>query len=130
MTPEVFPIAAASAAVTALLGSNPTKFWPFARAPHAKTEAIAAAPYALWQVVYGNPENTLGCAPITDLYGVQIDAYASTVTEARQVAAALRDAFEAAQNHVVAFNGEFKDDPTGLYRVSFTADFWTDRSGS
>ena len=124
MTPDVFNIAKQSSAVTALLGTTP-RFYPFGKAPQNETR-----PYAVWQVVYGNPDNSLSCVPTEDSYGVQVDAYAKTATDAREVAAALRDAFEESFNHVVSWNGEFWESATGLYRVSFTAEFWTTRPGS
>lgn len=123
MYPPIFSIATGSGAVTALLGSNPTRFYPFSSAPQNETR-----PYAVHQLIYGNPDNSLSCIPSEDLYGIQVDAYAQTATAAREVAAALRDAFEASYNHVVAWNGEEKDIPTGLYRVSMTVEFWTERS--
>ena len=125
MYPSVFSIAAASPAVTATLGSSPTRFWPFGH-----SEAKGPRPYAVHQLVYGNPDNSLSCVPTTDLFGVQVDCYAQTVSAARGVAGALRDAFEASLNHVVAWNGEDWEPATGLYRVGFTVEFWTERSSS
>ena len=125
MYPPVFTIAAQSPAVTAVLGSHPVRYYPFGKVPQNETR-----PYAVWQVVYGAPDNSLSCVPTEDSYGVQVDAYAKTATDAREVAAALRDAFEESFNHVVSWNGEFWESATGLYRVSFTAEFWTTRPGS
>lgn len=121
MYPDVFTIAVADAAVTALLGSNPTRLWPFGEAPQDEDR-----PYAVHQLIYGSPENTLACVPASDLFGVQFDAYAKTVSGARSVAEALRDAYEP-HAYVVAWNGEFREAATGLYRVSFTVEFHTDR---
>lgn len=125
MYPQVFQIAAADAGVTGVLGSNPVRFWPFGKAPQNETR-----PYAVHQLVYGNPDNSLSCTPSVDLFGIQIDAYAKSVTDARNVAEALRDAFEATYNHVVSWNGEDWEQATGLYRVSFTVEFWTERPSS
>jgi hypothetical protein len=125
MYPPVFSIAAANAGVTAVLGTNPVRLWPFGKAPQNETR-----PYAIQQLIYGNPDNSLSCVPSIDNFGVQIDAYAKTVTEARNVAAALRDAFEETYNHVVSWNGEDWEVSTGLFRVSFTVEFWTDRASS
>ena len=124
MTPPVFQIAASSTAVTGLLGSNPTRFWVPGTSPQPG-EPGYGLPYAVWQIIYGTPENTLSCPPDIDLYGVQVDAYGTTLTQARNVAKALRDAFEAQNHYIVAFNGEERERETGLYRVSFTVEFWT-----
>lgn len=126
MYPNLFPLARDSAAVTALLGSSPVRFWPFDIAP-GPNGAGYAVPYAVHQLIYGNPDNSLSCTPKEDMAGIQIDAYGATASEAREVSAALRDAIEADFNHVVSYNGEFWDQPSGLYRVSFTAEFWTER---
>lgn len=121
MYPDIFAIAAASTAVQTALGTEPTRFWPAGRAPQDETR-----PYATHQLVYGAPENTLSCVPLSDSFGVQVDAYAKTVSDARAVAAALRGAVEP-HGYVVAWNGEDWEAATGLYRVSFTVEFITDR---
>lgn len=123
MFPPVFEIAAASPSVTAVIGASPTRLWPFGQAKQNQDR-----PYAVWQTVYGNPVNSLPCIPKEDLYGVQLDCYAKSVSGSRQVAEVLRDAYEATFNHVVSWNGEEWDQSTGLYRVSFTVEFWTERS--
>lgn len=125
MIPPIFTYATASTAVTTLLGSTPTRFWPFGSAPQ-KGQPGYGEPYAVWQLVYGNPANYLGNLPDSDNTGIQVDAYATTVTQARNVMTALRDAFEP-HGYVVAYNGEDRDAPSGLYRASFTVEFWTDR---
>ena len=123
MGPEVFPIATASPSVLSVLGTGPTRLWPFGNAPQNETR-----PYAVFQTVYGNPDNKLACPPTEDLWGVQFDAYAKTVSEARAVAEALRNAYEASGNYVVAYNGEDREPATMLWRVSFTVEFWTERT--
>lgn len=127
-TPPVFEVAKASSEVTALLGVNPTRLWPFGEAPRdANGVPASATPYAVWQLSYGTPQNTLSCPPDIDNAGVQVDAYAKTAAQARAVANALSEAYEDAYHHVVSWNGEFMDDPTRLFRVSFTVEFWTPR---
>lgn len=127
MYPPIFPIAESSPQVVALLGTAPVRFYPFSRAP-GPNESGYAKPYAVHQMVYGRPENTLSCPPDIDMAGLQVDVYADSVESAREVSDALRDAIEGANNHVVAYNGEEIERETGLYRVGFTAEFWSDRS--
>lgn len=127
--PPVFEIATQSAAVLATLGQSPTRFWPFGLAPQPGKPGYAV-PYAVHQLVYGTPVNTLDCPPDRDNVGVQVDCYATTATNAREAMAALRDAFEGSRNPVVAWNGEEWEQATGLYRVSFTVEFWPDRAVS
>lgn len=122
MYPSIFAICAAAKPVTDLIGSDPVRFWPFGLAPKGE-----ARPYAVHQLAYGTPENTLSCAPVTDNFGIQVDAYAKDASASRELAGAIRDALET-QAHVVAYNGENWEQSTGLYRVTFTVEFWTDRT--
>jgi len=122
MYPGIFEIVAADAGVTALLGSDPVRFWPFGIAPEHDDR-----PYAVHQAVFGTPENTLSCVPDIDHFGIQVDVYATTVSEARGVAEAVRDALET-QSHLVAHNGENWESATGLYRIGLTFEFWTLRT--
>lgn len=122
MIPPVFLYASGSPDVVSLLGVNPTRLWPFSDGPHA-SNAASQSPYALWQLVYGAPENNLSSTPEADNPGVQVDCYGRTASEARAVLLALRDAFEP-HGHVTSYNGEFKEEATGLYRASFTVEFW------
>jgi len=128
MFPPIFIYASASNAVKALIGSSPVRFWPFGSAPQPGQPAYGR-PYAVWQLVYGSPENYLGNLPNADSYGCQVDAYADTATLARAVAQALRDSLEP-HGHVVSYNGEDLDKATGLYRASFTVDLWNERATS
>lgn len=121
MFPPIFQLVSASAAVKALIGTSPVRFYLFGEATQATPK-----PYAVWQMVYGSPENYLAQLPDIDNLGVQIDSYATTASGARAVTAAIRDALEPAA-YVVNWRGEEKDVPTGLYRSSFDVEFWTPR---
>jgi hypothetical protein len=121
MFPPIFTTCSASPVVTAVLGSSPTRIYPFGEAPQN-----VAKPYAVWQTLSGSPENYLGRLPDIDLYIMQIDVYAATVTLAREAAEAIRDAVEPVA-HVTSWNGEFRDSETNNYRVSFTVDWWVER---
>jgi hypothetical protein len=125
MIPPLLQYAAASAQVTELLGNNPLRFWPFGDAPQPG-HRLDGIPYAVWQLVYGAPDNYVNQQPDADGIGVQVDAYGATATEARQVLIALRGALEP-YGLVTAYNGEDRDPPTKLYRASLTIEFSTDR---
>lgn len=123
MYPPIFSVAAATPAVTALIGTNPVRLYLFGEATQA-----TAKPYAVWQVVFGSPENFLSGVPSTDSYGIQIDVYGNTALQSRNVAKTLRDAFESGDKaYVTAWNGEFKESETNLYRYSFTVEWFVDR---
>lgn len=121
MYPPVFKYAFASAAVKALLGSNPLRFYMFGMAPQN-----VAYPYAVWQVVSGSPENYINGLPDIDSFTTQIDVYATSADQARKCAKALRDAFEP-YGHATSWRGESKDPETGSYRSGFDVEWWTDR---
>jgi len=121
MYPPVFKYALSSAAVKALLGASPLRVYMFGMAPQD-----VAYPYAVWQVAAGSPENYINDLPDIDGFTTQIDVYATSATQARDCAKALRDAFEP-YGHVVSWRGESKDNDTGSYRSSFDIDWWTDR---
>lgn len=125
MIPPIFQYARNSTAVTALLGTTVTRFWPFGSA-RQPGEPGYGLPYAVWQIVYGTPTNYVNQLPDSDNAGIQVDAYGEEVDSARAVMIALRDAFEP-HGYVTAYNGEDRDAATGLYRASFTVEFWTDR---
>ena len=121
MTPPIFQVCAAVPAVTALLGTDPTRLFPFGQAPQG-----VALPYAVHQVITGFPENYLGQVPDIDSFTVQIDVYAKSVSEARQVAEALRDAIEP-HAYITGWNGESTDPETGHKRYGFDVDWHVQR---
>lgn len=134
MFPPIFSIAAADGSVKALLGSgdpnDPVRFWAFGEAPRdADGRPAHGTPYAVWQIVTGSPENYLDKPPDIDGHGVQIDIYAESMSAAREVAQALRDCLEP-HAYVTAWNGENRDFPTNLYRVTYTMSFLTQRNES
>ena len=120
--PNIFQWVVADATCKTLLGTSPTRFWPFGHARQNETR-----PYAVHQLVYGAPDNTLACVPQSDSFGLQIDAYALTATSAHAVADAVSAALES-HGYVVAWGGEFFEPDTRLYRVMFTFEVIEDRS--
>lgn len=123
MYPPIFPVVAASAACVALLktGTGPLRFWQFGLAPEARPK-----PYAVWQRVFGAPENYLGQVPDIDALTVQVDVYAGSADSARTVAAALRDAIEQAA-YITSWLGESIDPDTKNNRFSFQTDWLVPR---
>ena len=116
MTPPVFTLATANAGVTAVLGTNPTRLYPFGEAPQG-----VGKPYAVWQQVGGVPENYLDKTPDADSYTVQMDVYAKEAQYALDIGKALRDCYEP-HAYITNWNGQQKERDTNLYRVSFDID--------
>jgi len=121
MMPPVFSVLAAAPAVTALIGSSPVRLYPFGEADNTTTR-----PYVVWQTIFGSPENYLGNTPDIDGFGTQMDVYAKTAEDAREVAETLRDVIEPVA-HITAYNGEFRDPITRDYRYSFNVDWLVNR---
>lgn len=121
MFPPIHTTVSAASAVTALLGVDPVRFYPFGEAPEG-----VALPYAVWQQVGGSPENFLNQLPDIDSFTTQIDVYASTATQAQQVAQALRDAIEPVA-HITAWYGDSTDPDTKRKKYTFQADWFVKR---
>ncbi|WP_134943230.1 DUF3168 domain-containing protein [Pseudomonas syringae] len=117
----IFAVCAADAGVTALLGVSPTRLYPFDDAPEG-----VAKPYAVWQVITGSPENYLAGRPDVDGFTLQVDVYATTGAQAREVTDAISHAIEL-KAYVVRWGGERKDTETKLYRSSFDIDWLVPR---
>lgn len=125
MFTPIYPPVAASTAAKALLGSNPVRFYQFGMAPQNVQK-----PYAVWQRVFGTPENYISNAPDIDSYTIQVDVYASPdssgANTARNVALAIRDAIEP-HCHITSWLGESIDPDTKNHRFSFQTDWWVSR---
>lgn len=122
MTPPIFA-AVNVPAVQALLkaGTGPLRFYAFGLA-----DQNTPKPYAVWQQVFGSPENYISNTPDMDSIGVQVDVYATTAASARAVAIALRDAIEP-KAHITSWRGESRDTETGSYRHGFDCEWWIAR---
>ncbi|MBY5942769.1 DUF3168 domain-containing protein [Halomonas sp. DP5N14-9] len=121
MQPPIFTVCASDPEVTALLGTSPTRLYPWGEAPQG-----VPTPYAVWQVVTGAPENYLGSRPDIDGFTIQVDVYADTGSAATDVAEAIRDAIED-KAYVVRWGGQETDPDTGRRRISFDVDWLVPR---
>lgn len=117
MYPPIFATCKAVAGVTSLLGTNPTRFYLFGKAP-----ANPTLPYAVFRTVTGDPENLLGDVPDIDNYTVQVDVFASTADSARNVAEAMRDAIEPVA-YISRWGEETQDPDTNNFRYQFDVDW-------
>lgn len=95
-----------------MLGSNPLRLYMFGLAPQGVEN-----PYAVWQMVSGNPETYLANRPDAETHTLQIDVYADSPSVARQALAAIEYAIELNCN-VVRYGGESRDFETMNYRSS------------
>lgn len=121
MFPPLYATVSVSSEVKAIFGNSPRI------QPHGIADQNTQKPYAVWQIVTGQPENYLGQLPDIDSFLTQIDVYATTVQGAADGAKAIRDALEPVA-YVVAWRGQFKDPDTNLFRYSFDCDWLTPRT--
>ena len=119
--PPIFTICKASTAVTALLGSNPVRFYPFGTAPQD-----VGTPYAVWQGINGQPINSLSDRPDIEDHSLQIDVYGITAEETLAVAAAIEYAIET-ESHITRYSDQGQDQETLKFRISFDVDWFVNR---
>ena len=126
MLPPVFQWLRASANVTALIGSGPTRAYRHGSAPQD-----VAGPYVTWFVVSGVPQNVLDEPPRVDAITVQVDCWSdNTGTGSSGVdvlARAVRDALEP-HGHMTAIVVDERDQQTERYRIGLSFDFWLPRT--
>ncbi|HGY5075126.1 MAG: DUF3168 domain-containing protein [Hafnia sp.] len=122
MIAPIFPVCASSPEVTALLGSNPVRIYPF-----GIQDDNVVYPYAVWQnLLGGSPENYLNQRPDADKFSLQIDVYADTADEAMLSAQAIIYAIELKAN-IVRYGPQDRDESTLKYRYSFDVDWIVNR---
>ena len=92
MFPPVFAVCSADTSVVTLLtgGDGRLLLFPGGEAPQQE-----ARPYAVWQTIYGEPDNTSLLHPeYPAVSGFRFDIYGPTLDGVRNIAAALHGAIE------------------------------------
>jgi hypothetical protein len=107
--------------VTALLGTNPVRVFPWGSAAPK-----SARPYATYAIYNALPENYLDTVPDIDNQGTQIDIWADTVQSCDAVFIAIRDALEPIA-HMLNYRGAERDEATQLFHARMEFDFWEPR---
>lgn len=120
-TPPLFAVCFADAQVKAMLGANPMRLYQFGLAPQN-----AQKPYAVWQSVFGFPENYLGQRPDAESHTIQIDVYADSSAAARQVLHAIEYAVEL-QCYITRYGPDDRDIETMDYTTSMDISWITNR---
>ena len=120
LLPSIFAILKAAPAVTAILGAVP-KVYRHGTAPQG-----TAAPYVVWMVISGDPENNLSQAPGTDRLTLQVDCYHATDAGIEQLAEAVRNALEP-HAHLTGIPINQRETDTQLYRIALQFDWYLRR---
>ncbi len=113
MVPLIHAVMQGSAAVRAQLG-NPIRFY------YGSAPATPVHPYAVWDVVGGDPFNMLSETPPADGWRVRITVWGATLTQANAAAVAMRDEIER-RGSIESHNPSPDDDDTGTFGISFDA---------
>lgn len=79
------------------------------------------APYIVWDILNGSPDNNLSNRPPGDRWGISVDIFAETPAQADALTAAARTALESV-GHVEGLQSLGREQPTGLWRYSITAE--------
>lgn len=120
-TAPIFQLCSAQPALTALIGTSPVRLFLFGLAPQNPQ-----LPYVVWQMISGAPENYLAGRPDTEGHTLQIDVYANSAEEVRQVAGLVESTIET-ECYVTRYGGEERDDETMLYRSTLDVDWIIER---
>lgn len=120
LLPPIFQLLKAAAPVTALLGATPKVY------RHGLAPAGSVAPYVVWMVISGDPENSLSDAPGSDRLTLQVDCYHTSDGGIEQLAEAVRNALEPAA-HLTGIPIDQREAETGLYRIGLQFDYWQSR---
>jgi hypothetical protein len=125
MLPPVFAPLKTSAAVKAIVGTNPPRIYAHGDAP-PHDERVAQVPYITWQVISSAPENQLSGTPTTDHDIVQINCWHPTAQGVRLLAIAARDACEPVA-HQTGMPVDQRDVETRLFWIALQFDWFDDR---
>ena len=85
-----------------------------------------AAPYVVWSLLAGVPDNHLSGTPPSDRYSVSVDTFAANEAASDALTRACRDALEVS-GHVLSIQSLGREADTGLWRYNITADIFRNR---
>lgn len=122
MLPPVFQTLKASAAVKAIVGTNPPRIYRHGAAPQD-----TSSPYITWTLAGAAPENNLSGLPPIDAMIVQVDCWHNTDAGIELLAAAARDAIEPFAHLTGIPINQRELGATKLYRISLQFDWWHHR---
>lgn len=121
--PKIFELIKNDLSVQAVLGVNPVRFFPFGNAPEKLNQPV----YAVWQTIAGTPQNTLCCAPSSDIWIIQVDVWGNTANDVRNAATALIECLEKTC-YIQRIGGDSIDFETKKYNYNFDVQIIQKRS--
>jgi hypothetical protein len=121
MKPPVFQTLKASAAVKAIVGTNPPRIFRHDDAPQD-----TAKPYLTWFMAGVDAHNNLSDVPVSDRIVVQIDCWHPTDAGIEALAMAVRDAIEP-HAHLTDMPADEREPETRLYHIALEFDWFVTR---
>lgn len=118
MIPFFFPLLKTDSSVEELLGSDDGTL----RVYRDIAQENAVAPYIVWSIVGGAPENVIEGRPTSDATRVQFEAWGTTESSSDEVYLAARNALEL-DGYVASFNGTGFDKDKREYFVAWDMTF-------
>lgn len=117
INPRIDLLLAASAGLVAIVG---------AKIYRTQADETVAAPYVVWSIISGSPENNLSDLPEVDEGRIQVDCYSLSQSEARRMCDYCVTAIESSF-HIIFGPVESREDDTKLWRWSFDLTSFTNR---
>lgn len=121
MLPNVYAVLAAAGPVTSIVGTTPARIYRHGHAPQD-----VARPYVTWQLIAGEPANTLSETPAVDRCTLQVDCWHPTDAGVVDLSTAVRNAIEP-HAHLTATLIDEQEPETRLYRLALQFDWWHPR---
>jgi len=116
-TPELFKLCKSEPTLQAYLGKKPFRLYPFANAPRD-----SQLPYAVWQRIGGEPITSLNGKLPADRVIIQLDVYAGTIHQVREVAKALFNHL-LNKGEIIRYGYEAYEPAARVWRSSFDIAF-------
>lgn len=85
------------------------------------------APYVVWSILSGVPDNHLSGPAPSDRYTVSVDVFAKTEQQSDELLVACRDAMEQQGHQVLTIQSLGREKDAALWRYTFDADFFSNR---
>lgn len=122
MLPNLFPLLAASSAVTDIIGTNPVRFYRHGSAPQD-----VVAPYVTHRTISMIPQNNLSGLPLADDSRVQVSCWSDNTGTGslgvETLASAVRAAIEPTW-HILSVTDGGRDPETMRYRIDMDVQVW------
>lgn len=128
MLPNLFPTIRDSPAVTAIIGSNPVRFYP-----HGQATQTTVAPYITWRPISIVPQNNISTSACVDDSRCQLSCWSDNtgtgIDDVETLYAALRAAVEP-YFMVLDVRVGGRDTETQRYRIDVDVQVWVDPAPS